>query len=194
MNQLKLPFTILIDTAEQHCWTFEGMIGDAKDKYRPLEVRTKYQSLGRHPNSNGDYSIEGHEQWVSIERKSREDITNTVLGWPTESETESGLEGHRARFEQELERLERIGRFACVVVESSMAECIKLMTSYGVKPAEVNAKIFFRSVVSYQQRFPHVQWMFLDSRRLAEMYALAWFRRYWRMVQKLHKMTESFKL
>ena len=175
---LKLPFTVLIDSNEGSPWMFKNIVGDAKDGGKILQVETKWQSLGRYPRSLGDYSIDGHVGRVAIERKSMADIQGTVLGW-----SEDGGETRRQRFEKELENLGYIP-FSIVIVEASLLDCLNHMPSYGVKSADDNKKIFWRSVMAYQQDFPTVQWMFCGSVRMAEEYALCWMRRYWRKVVK----------
>src|SRR5688572_3920262 len=45
-----VPFTVLIDTAEQSPFTFAGLRSDAADGGRPLIVPIQYQSLGRFPD------------------------------------------------------------------------------------------------------------------------------------------------
>src|SRR5262245_52113941 len=84
---LPTPFTVVIDTREQEPYTFGGLCADAKDKRRPLEVRQVVRGIPA-----GDYSIEGYEKHVAVERKSLADLFRTVGGG-------------RRRFERELERL-----------------------------------------------------------------------------------------
>jgi hypothetical protein len=174
-----LPFVVLIDTNEGTPWTFQGLRGDAKERNRPINILRKYQSLGRYPSSRGDYSIEGHTEMVAIERKSMVDAQGTILGWPSDHESTNSLDGRRERFECELSNLNRIP-FSIVIVEATLEACLENMPSYGVKSEDDNRKIFWRSVMSYQQRFPSVQWMFAHSVNFAEEYAIWWFRRYWR--------------
>ena len=94
------PFTILYDTAEQLPWRFCGLHADAKQKYRPLLVQTKRQYLGE---SCGDYTIEGHADKISIERKSPADLYGTILAG-------------RDRFERELRNLNDNREYAAVIV------------------------------------------------------------------------------
>lgn len=182
-----LPFTILIDTNEGTPWTFEGLRGDSKERYRPLVVSKEFKCLGRYPSSRGDYSIAGHTEMVAIERKSMVDAQGTILGWPSDYESGNSLDGRRERFECELANLDRIP-FSIVIVEATLEACLENMPSYGVKSEDDNRKIFWRSVQSYQQRFPSVQWMFAHGVRFAEEYALWWFRRYWRKYLEVSRM------
>jgi len=175
-DYLALPFTILIDTQEGSPWLFKNIIGDSKDGYKRLIVETRYQCLGRHPRSFGDYTIDGQRGRLCIERKSVADAQSTILGW---SSAGTGFVSRRDRFESELSNLAGAVS-AIVIVEGTMENCLLSMPSYGVKTADENRKSFWRSVLSYQQDYPRVQWMFCDGVRRAEEYALFWMRRYWK--------------
>ena len=89
------PFVILIDTAEQQPFGFTGIRSDAAHGNAEYQVNCRSFCLGRHPHSKGDYSIYGHVGRVGVERKSKDDAYSTFLGW----------DGHRERFERELENL-----------------------------------------------------------------------------------------
>ena len=69
----------------------------------------------------GDYSIEGLENRVAIERKSLEDWVNTVLR-------------SRKRFSTELTRL-RDYEFAAVVIEGSMSDILAGSYKSNIEPA-----------------------------------------------------------
>lgn len=179
------PFTILVDTAEQQPWTFQGIRGDAKDDYRPVAVKWRYSALGRHPCSLGDYSIDGYVGQVAIERKSLEDAWGTVMGWDTPHDQERGKAGRRERFKCELANLAAIPA-GVVIVEASLETCLQNMPSWGNKPAEVNRKIFFRSVLSFQQDFK-VNWIFAPGRRAAEVMAFRFLERFWRKQKEVER-------
>lgn len=177
-----VPFTILVDTAETNPFAFTGLRADADKLGRPLIVPTRWQCLGRHPNGLGDYSIDGFVGRVHVERKSLEDVHGTVLGWDTESDREKVALGRRQRFENELANLARI-EAPLVVVEATIGECLQAMPEWGVKPKEMNAKIFFRSVLAYQQDY-RVPWVFADGRRIAEAATFRFLERFWRHHRK----------
>jgi hypothetical protein len=182
---IRNPFTVLIDTAEGQPWTFHGLTCDADKENLPLYVPTRFQSLGRHPCSLGDYSIAGLTDEVAIERKSMEDIWGTVLGWQSDYQAGRNISGRRARFECELANLAKINA-ACVVVEASWEDCIGLMPEWGVKPAATNRKIFLRSIISFQQRFK-LAWNFMPGRRAAEIFAFRFLERYWKKLSKAER-------
>lgn len=175
---IKSPFTVLVDTAESQPFTFQGIVGDAKQKYRPIIVRCERRSLGRHPNSRGDYSIDGMQYQVGVERKAVEDLWGTLLGWDDEKDQELGTCGRRERFKKELENLEKL-ECGLVVVEGSLATCLSEVPEWGEKPPEQNRKTLNRTIISMMQSY-RVQWLFCDSRRLAEVETYRWLDRYWR--------------
>lgn len=99
---------VVIDTREQVPWTFDGQLGINT-------VRAKLE--------HGDYSVQGLERRVSIERKSLEDWIGTVMR-------------DRARFYRELEAL-RAYDFRCVIVEAGVREIMAGNYRSGVKPEAV---------------------------------------------------------
>jgi len=83
--------TIVIDSREQRPYDFGPDV---------LTVTRKLDS--------GDYSLEGHESSIAIERKELSDLRGCI--------------GHgRGRFTRELERLQAYD-YACIVVEATLAE------------------------------------------------------------------------
>ena len=125
------PFVILIDTAEQTPFTFTGIRSDAAHSHEEYEVNCRSFCLGRHPNSKGDYSIYGHVGRVAVERKSKGDAYTTFLGFN---------DGHRERFERELENLSAMSA-AMVVIEADFSEFLKDAPERGVKTAQENRVI-----------------------------------------------------
>lgn len=176
---LPLPFTILVDTAEGQPFNFSGMRGDSRERYRPLIPTTERQCLGRHPNSKGDYSIKGLENWLGIERKSMTDAQATLLGFSKARDGEYIQDlGRRDRFEKELENLADL-HYGAVIVEATVEQLVQLAPEWGQKPRHVNAKILHRTILSYQQDF-RVPWHFCDGRRWAELTCL-------RVLQRAHR-------
>jgi len=168
IETLVCPFVILVDSAEQHPFTFEGIRGDAKHKHRVLAVTTRWQCLGRHPNQLGDYSIDGFIGSCHVERKSVKDCQGTILGWG----------GSRDRFEQELANLASI-EAPLVVVEGSLDVVLSTSNDHRTHEHQVIAKQLLRSIIAFQMDY-RVPWVFADSRRLAEVITFRWLERYWR--------------
>lgn len=168
------PFTILVDTGEQHPWTFKGMRCDSRQdrrsglephERRPLFVPTQRQYLGV---SQGDYQIAGMEGRISIERKSMDDAHSTFLGW----------EERETRWRNELETLSSMEQSA-VVVECSLGDLLEHTPSWGKRSVEVNRKTIARQILSWNQDY-EVKWFFCDSRRLAEVVAFRFLERFYR--------------
>lgn len=174
---IRNPFTVLIDTAEGAPFTFTGFRADADRKYAPIIVDCQSSNLGRYPHSLGDYSIDGCFGRVHVERKSMEDAWSTILGWETEYEGSRNLVGHRNRFESELENLAKI-EAGLVVVEATRDQCLEMMPARGKKSIDENRKTFYRSTISFMQRFK-VPWVWASSRRAAEVDTFRWLERFW---------------
>jgi hypothetical protein len=165
---INCPFTIIIDTAEQHPFGFQGMKEDSDKDYELMNVPTVYQALGRHPESLGDYSIVGGVGACHVERKSMEDLQSTLLGFE---------DGHRARFESELANLSKIAA-PLLVVECSKEAFLLGAPEYGKRSRQQNAKILYRSVIAMEQDY-RVQIEWSGSRQMAEMDCFRWIYRFW---------------
>lgn len=182
---LYVPFTWLVDTAEQenHAWEFQNIKSDADKQGRVFIVDTNNPShyrkvcLGRHPASLGDYSIEWVENGqitsavglLAIERKARTDMQSTLLGFSDD---------RRERFEQELSNL--AGMHSAVVIESTFPEMVYSIEPRGSKPAEHLMKTLWRSVLSLQMTFPRPAWVFAGDRAHAEKAAWDIAFAYWK--------------
>ena len=156
-GKLVTPFTLVIDSREQTPYAFAGLRSDADAGRQPLLVRTVTRGL-----EAGDYSLEGFERLVAVERKSLSDLF-TTLGQA------------RARFVRELQRLASYD-FAAVVVEGTWEDVL-------VRPpsrSQLNAKTVFRSVVAWQQRYPRVHWWMCPSRAFAEVATFRMLERFWK--------------
>lgn len=171
------PFTILIDSAEQAPFTFQGIHADSDRGNCEIVVaeglNLRRQCLGRHPHSLGDYSIDGYFGRVAIERKSMDDAHGTFLGWSGDQQDY----GRRQRFEQELANLSNV-ECACVVVECSLGQLLDNAPSTDNKTAVLNRKILNRSIIAWQQDYG-VPFVFCDTRRLAELYAFRFLERFY---------------
>lgn len=179
------PFTVLIDSAEQSPFTFQTLRTDADQGNRPLIVPVKYQSLGRHPDSLGDYSLDSTIGGVGrchVERKSMADAHSTFLGWARKGEDI----GRRDRFERELELLSEM-EAGLVVVECSFTQLVAAAPQYGVRTAAQNAKALHRSVLSWMRKY-RVQWIFADDRRMAEKSTFHWLRQWYEAGMELRKV------
>lgn len=117
----------------------------------------------------GDYSIRGYENVISIERKSFNDLYQTL-----------GKE--RARFVRELERLSKMP-FALVVVEAPWEKILG-----GHPKSKLNPKTIWHSVIAWRMRYPTVHWEMCMSREVAEKLTFRTLDRFWR-----DKWSENFR-
>jgi DNA excision repair protein ERCC-4 len=134
MKELVLP-RIAIDTREQLRYMFDG-----------------YESY-RTTLATGDYSLEGFEDRLAVERKNHADA------W-------SMLTGERKRFERCLERMARLDR-AAIVIEASMAE-------FCVPPPQVkrvNAATAMGSYISWSTKY-RIPVYFAENRQWGERVTL----------------------
>jgi hypothetical protein len=178
----QVPFVVLVDSAESQPFTFQGIPADADKLFRPLVIPTRFQCLGRYPNSQGDYSIAGLEHAVGIERKSLEDIQGTVLGWPSDYDQKNQLASRQDRFKKELENLTKLA-VGAVVIEATEDDVIAAMPSHGVKSVAENQKLFNRIVIGLQIDY-RVPWFWCSSRRHAECKTYRILARSWRKLGK----------
>lgn len=154
---LVVPFTVLVDTRENLPFGFAGIHADAKHRRRPLVIPTRRGTIGQ-----GDYSIDGLEDAVAIERKSLADLFST-------------LGQGRERFERELVRLAAL-RWAAVVVEADWPQIFAEPPPFS----RLTPKVVLRSVIAWQQRFPNTHWWMCDSRRMAEIVTFRILERFWK--------------
>lgn len=153
-NPMIVPFTIAVDGREKARYTFDGLVSD--DKHRPLMVSTAWQHLW-----SGDYSIQGLENRVAVERKSLADLYGS-------------LGQHRNRFEAEHWRLSLMDA-AVVVIEASWREILTTPPPYS----QLSPKTVWRTSISWQLRYG-VPWVPADTRRLGEIYTFRFLEKFWK--------------
>lgn len=151
------PFTVLIDSREQHPWTFRGFTANADKDYRPLVIDCRTATL-----PTGDYSIAGFENYITIERKSLSDAFGTFTH-------------DRERWERELERMRSIA--SCHVVIEGDWEAV---SAGPVKLGGANiGKAVMRSIFAWSIRYPHVHWWAMPTRDMAEATAFRLLEKFW---------------
>ena len=128
-SKAKQPFTIIVDSREQRPLVFPD---DA------IIVKALM---------SGDYSLDGFEHRIAIERKSINDLFS-VIG------------NGRERFERELERLAKLER-ACIVVEGNLADVLE-----GARWSKVYPKAAVGSLFSWWVKYG-VAPIFAGNRLLA---------------------------
>lgn len=182
------PFVVVIDRMEQQPFSFDQITPDVSETPGDLRrkviageikqsdvkflVQRKYESLGA---ANGDYSVEGFESEISVERKSMADAHGTILSYGD----------RQRRFETELENLST-KESAAIVVECSIGDLLMNAPSYGRKSQNENRKILHRRIIAWQQDF-RIPWLFCDGRPLAEVTTFRILQRFYRKSQEVKK-------
>lgn len=106
------PLQIIVDSREQRPWTFTN--------YNAVVTRACLRS--------GDYSLAGHEGEIALERKSLDDLVQS-------------LSHGRTRFEAEVERLSAM-QFAAVLVEASAQDVVERKYKSEMLPQSVLQSAF----------------------------------------------------
>jgi ERCC4-type nuclease len=127
----------------------------ARERCRLIEVDTVSALLPA-----GDYSIEGCERLVAVERKSLEDLY-------------ASLSQHRERFEAEHERLSDYD-YAAVVVEATWRDVLL----YPPERSRLLPKSVRGTILAWSRRYG-VHWHLVEDRRLAERTTFDILRGWW---------------
>lgn len=151
------PAVIVCDSREGLPYSFCDIKADSDKGYKTYQVSTIIKGL-----PSGDYSLEGMETRIAIERKSCSDLFSTIG------------QG-RKRFERELARLASYD-FSAVVVEADWP------TILGSPPerSQLSPKVVYRSILAWQQRFPVTHWILCPDRRFGEVTTFRILERFWR--------------
>jgi len=146
LNLVYRPYTLIVDSREQSSYDFRDIEANKAEGGGTIVVKTKRDGL-----KTGDYSIEGFEDKISVERKEISDLFNCVGG-------------DRDRFERQLFRLNELDH-GFVVVEADWARIMR-----GVERSKLDPKTVSRSVIGWQQRkeFRNVHWWMAPGKRFAE--------------------------
>lgn len=150
-------FQVIVDTREQAPFHFTGI---KTDEGLDLIIPLVHRGL-----ASGDYSIEGLETLISVERKSLRDFYGSIS---------SG----RDRFEREIARLNSGMAVAHVVIEASWDEIF-----HPESFTKVPAKVATRTMQSWSTRYPKVHWWPMPSRRHAEVWTYRLLEMFWRQHQ-----------
>lgn len=177
------PFRIVVDVNEGIPYRFTGLTTDKSDGELPVvvELITKplYQ-MGKlaievkgqwFTKGLADYSIDGLEAEIQIERKSLEDLYGT-------------LGGRRDDFEAEIARLD-LCKYAAVVVESGWDDILLNPPGHS----RLNPKTVSRTIQSWSIRYPRVHWFTCSGRQHAEQFTFRLLEMFWR--QQEHAKTSK---
>jgi len=174
------PFTIVVDKNEGLPYRFTGLRTDGESP-RPIIVSTIAKALyqmGQKPiqikgkwftKGLADYSIDGFEERIQVERKSLEDLYGT-------------LGSRRDEFEAEISRL-NLCDFAAVIVEASWHDILENPPSYS----RLIPKTISRTVQSWSMRYPRVHWFTLSGRQHAENFTFRLLEMFWRQAEHAKK-------
>ena len=141
--------TILIDSNEKahgYQYSFDGF-------------QTQVANL-----QTGDYSLQGHEERVAVERKTKADWYGCLAGRGGEN---------RRRFRDCLGRLSLLDS-ACIVIECSLDD-LALPPAYSTRTGRQSLGAY----ISWAQEF-RIPILPCPSREWAEKAALRWLQAYWR--------------
>ena len=157
-----LPFAILVDSREQKPYEF--------DDHKTIVV-------GLH---TGDYSIDGYQDLVSVERKEWSDFYGC-------------LAKGRSRFEAELARLSRIPH-SHVVIEAGF----DVLAAWFIRKApggrrvrsKVPPAVAIGSIISWSNKFRVPIWLCGDRKR-AEWWTVKLLADAWRQLERDRKLSEK---
>jgi hypothetical protein len=184
---VRSPFTILIDKAEKAPFAFteikaRSFVDKDQRTYLP-RTEPRYLGIGM-----GDYSLDGYQDRIAIERKSLVDFQGTLLGWEKKPDSDepwdtTGSVDRRKRFKNELTKLAAM-ECCAIVVEASLSDVLNNAPSWGKRTESENAKYLLSTTIAWQQEFRGVPWLFLEDRRLAEITAFRILEQWWAREQR----------
>ncbi len=158
LTPILCPFTIAIDSREQCPFTFEGISANGINNHRIVKVPTVWRGL-----PTGDYSIEGYESAIAIERKNLADLFSSF-----------GKHG-RERFEREHVRMRAIveaGGFAAVIIEASWSDILNPPWWVDGKPvgqcSRMHPKSIAGAINAWMMRYK-THYLPMETRRRAEI-------------------------
>jgi ERCC4-type nuclease len=157
MDQFVSPFVCVVDTREQAPWYFSDIVIEG----RLWLVRRKVATL-----ATGDYSIEGYESRVCIERKSAGDLVKSVT---VEHEREK-------RKAQRMRKIQDSGGFARYVIEGDLSRIVE-----EIDDPNSGRKITGYGIIACQASWElnYVPWSFAGDRRTAEILAFTMMLKWW---------------
>lgn len=162
-NLVVAPFRIVVDTREQLPYQFANVRGG---KGETVVVPTITKTL-----HSGDYSLEGFEDAFSVERKSLEDLVGSVTHG-------------RDRFEREIQRLNELPGFACVVIEASWHEILHPEESDPTWSNRTRPASVVGTILAWSIRYPRVHWWPVGTRPECERRVFEVCEMFWKEQRK----------
>lgn len=174
---LLCPFNVAVCSNESAPYHLTGIVSDAENDHRTWIVPTIRKPLylmGRRQvdvqgtnvtctHGYADYSIDGLEDEIQVERKSLQDLYST-------------LGQRRFEFQAEIQVLNDC-KFAAVVIE---AEWSKILLDPPPN-SQMPPKVVSRTIQSWSLRYPRVHWFTCMNRRHGELVTFQMLMRYWEL-------------
>ena len=169
---LTTPFRVSIDSNESSPYSFTGIKATGDRHNRMLVVPTTIKPLfamgkrevetrnGMFIKGLADYSIDGFEEQVQVERKSKVDLYST-------------LGQRRHEFEAEIVRLQECD-FAAVVIEADWADLLN-----GAPNSQLSPTVVIRTILSWSVRYPRCHWFTCRNRRMGELVTFRLLSKFW---------------
>ena len=140
------PFTVVVDTREQARYDFDAIPTRGGGV---TVVKTVRRTL-----KTGDYSIEGWEDCVAVERKSLTDLYGT-------------LGRGRSRFEREAARMAEM-EYVAIVIEAGWRDILQPWACNPIWFSTLSPRSVEGTILAWDQRYPNISWFSLDTRSQAE--------------------------
>jgi ERCC4-type nuclease len=157
------PFTIIYDSREQDPYTFKNIMGDHRDNFTPIRVKTVRKKV-----EAGDYAIL-NLPGIAIERKSKADLFGSLAN-----------NEKRENFITRLRRMQETLKFGAVVIECLREEIyIDPPVHTSLSPKSVD-----RTTLSWAMQFPLIHWYWCQDRKSAEELA-------YRLLEKFYEHETS---
>jgi len=153
------PFTIIVDNREKNPYTFDGVPARRKKDGAAMAL------VERRYLPTGDYSIDGYENKIAVERKSLEDLYGT-------------LGRNHQRFEREMARLMEMN-IAYIVIEATLAEICRPAEHRYEWRSKASPRAIYGTMVSWQLKYPQVRWWLAGTRAYGQMVTFHLLEDYW---------------
>lgn len=214
------PFKVVVDSNETTPYLFRGisrkhasgvslpLVVDIVRKplwaTDPLDIQVRRgKHIDTHRVGYADYSIDGLERHIQIERKSISDLFGTIGG-------------RRGRFEAEITRLDRDCKAAYVVIEADWPQ-ISIYSGEGIDPAfdrspnpvietlfgngptsdnldvvvdsrprkgKTQPSVVLGTIASWSMKYRNVHWMLCGNRAMGEAITFKLLSEFWEKVQE----------
>lgn len=147
----------MIDTRERQPFEFNDLVVQHDGNRCCLSMDYVVRKLGC-----GDYAIDGLEGHITVERKSTQDLIQTISS-------------SRKRFIRQLERMQSM-HFSAVVIECEWMDALR----YCKEHTQYNPVSLDSTILAFCQRYPKTHWFWRDCRRNAAKTTYKILDRFWK--------------